>query len=93
MAGPLATYVTAFCDGVEAELTALSGKEHRNDCVIEADSIVSAVLASDGRFAASELDAWLDDIGPALDPPVFISTQQLRESDLFQGKELWISRP
>jgi hypothetical protein len=93
MAGPLGTYVNAFVDGVAAELSALSGKEHRNDCVIEAESIVSAVLASDGRFAASELDAWLDDIGPALDPPVFISTQQLRDSDLFQGKELWITRP
>ncbi len=93
MAGPLGTYVNAFVDGIEAELRALSGKEHRNDCVIEAESIVSAVLASDGRFAASELDAWLDDIGPALDPPVFISAQQLRDSDLFQGKELWITRP
>jgi hypothetical protein len=93
MAGPLGTYVNAFVDGVAAELRALSGKEHRNDCVIEAESIVSAVLASDGRFAVSELDAWLDDIGPALDPPVFISTQQLRDSDLFQGKELWITRP
>lgn len=93
MAGPLAKYVSSFCHEVEAELTALSGKEHRNDCVIEADAIVSAVLASDGRFAASELDAWLDDIGPALDPPVFISTQQLRDSDLFEGKERWITRP
>jgi hypothetical protein len=93
MTGPLGTYVNAFVDGVAAELGALSGKEHRNDCVIEAESIVSAVLASDGRFAASELDAWLDDIGPALDPPVFISSQQLRDSDLFQGKELWIQRP
>lgn len=93
MPGPLGTYVDAFVNGIAAELRALSGKEHRNDCVIEAESIVSAVLASDGRFAVSELDAWLDDIGPALDPPVFISTQQLRDSDLFQGKDLWITRP
>ncbi len=93
MPGPLGTYVNAFVDGIAAELSALSGKAHRNDCVIEAESIVSAVLASDGRFAVSELDAWLDDIGPALDPPVFISTQQLRDSDLLQGKELWIKRP
>lgn len=93
MAGPLSKYVNAFVDGVEALLSALSGDSHRQECIVEASDLVSAVLDSDGRLTTSELEAWLDDIGPQLRPPVIITPQQLRESDLIAGKQSWLARP
>lgn len=93
MAGALSKYVNAFVDEVEALLGGLSGKQHRQECVVEACDLVSAVLDSDGRLTTSELEAWLDDIGPELEPPVIITPQQLRESDLIAGKQAWLTRP
>ena len=93
MAGPLAAYVTAFVDGVGAELSALSGREHDAECAIEADALVSAILDSDGRLTGAELEAWLDDIGTRLEPPVLISSGELRESDLINGKRRWLESP
>jgi hypothetical protein len=93
MPGPLGKYVSAFVDGIEGELAALSGKPHRQECTIEACDLVSALLDADGRLTTTELEAWLDEIGPLLDPPVLISSQQLRESELIRGKQRWLERP
>ncbi|MEO6571511.1 MAG: AAA family ATPase [Ilumatobacteraceae bacterium] len=98
MPGPLATYVTAFVDGIDAELRSLSAgrgpaDDHRQECRIEAADLVSSILAGDGRLTASELDAWLDDIGPMLQPPVSVGQQQLRDSDLITAKASWIDAP
>ncbi len=93
MPGPLAKYVNAFVDGVEAELSTLSGKPHRLECVVEANALVSAVLSADGRFTTTELEGWLDDIGPLLDPPVRVSSEQLRQSDLLSGRSGWLHQP
>ena len=67
--------------------------QHRHECLLEACDLVSAILASDGRLTTSELEAWLDDIGPQLAPPVLISPQQLRESDLITSKAGWLDTP
>jgi energy-coupling factor transporter ATP-binding protein EcfA2 len=93
MSGALGKYVSAFVDGVDAELMSLSDRTHRHECVVEADHLVAAILASDGRLTTTELEAWLDDIGPHLEPPVFISPQQLRESDLITAKAGWLDSP
>ena len=93
MGGALGKYVTAFVDGVDALLSDLSGNEHVAECSVEANDLVSALLDSDGRLTTSELEGWLDDIGPRLTPPVFVSPQQLRESDLITGKRVWLARP
>lgn len=93
MAGPLAEYVTAFIDGVSEQLTALSGRDHGHECVIEADALVSAIFDSDGRLTGAELEAWLDDIGTRLEPPVLISADSLRQSDLIRGKRCWVESP
>ena len=93
MAGPLQKYVSAFVDGVEAELAGLSGRRHVTECVLEARDLVSAILASDGRFTTNELDAWLDDVGTRLDPPVIVTPQQLRESDLLTIHAGWHRTP
>ncbi len=93
MGGALHNYVTTFVEGVERELSALSGAHHRQECTIEACDLVSAILASDGRLTTSELEAWLDDIGPRLEPPVSVGPQQLRSSDLITGKDGWLDTP
>ncbi len=93
MAGPLAKYVDGFVDGVGAVLRELSGRDHDREVVVEASDLVAAVLDADGRFTASELEAWLDDLGPRRDPPVLISSVELRESELLAGKRRWLERP
>jgi hypothetical protein len=93
VAGPLQEYVTAFVDGVEAELAGLSGRRHVAECVLEARDLVSAILASDGRFTTSELEAWLDDVGTRLEPSVIITPQQLRESELLTAHVGWHRTP
>jgi hypothetical protein len=93
MVGPLGKYVDAFVEGTRTALAELSGDDHTAECTREAESIVAGVYASDGRFTSSELEAWLDDLGPRLDPPVFITSQQLRESDLLTGKHDWLRTP
>ena len=93
MTGVLAKYVDAFVDGVGADLSDLSGRDHRGEVVVEASDLVAAVVAADGRFTAAELEAWLDDLGARLEPPVLVSSEQLRTSELLAGKERWLSRP
>jgi hypothetical protein len=93
VAGALAKYVDAFVDGVSADLTELSGRDHRPEVVIEAGDLVAAVIDSDSRQTTAELEAWLDDIGPRLDPPVLVSSDQLRESAMLDGKHRWLEHP
>ena len=93
MSGALEKYVNAFVGGVGAELASLSGRQHQKECVVEACDLVSAVLDSDGRLTTAELEVWLEDLGPNLDPPVLITPQQLRESNLITGKQHWLSAP
>jgi hypothetical protein len=93
MGGALGKYVSDFVDGVERQLSNLSSADHRLDCIVEANNLVSAILDSDGRLTATELEGWLDDIGPRLRPPVLISPQRLRESDLITGSQRWLEHP
>ena len=94
MAGPLAKYVAGFVDVVDGDLASLSGgRSHLADAVREAANLVSALVEADGRFTDAELDAWLDDVGPRLDPPVFVTRDRLREGDLLRGRGAWLSSP
>lgn len=93
MPGPLANYLDTFIDDVDATLTALSGASHRAECTVEAEQIVSAILAADGRHTNTELSVWLGDVGPRLEPPVLITTRQLRDSDLLADKQHWLDQP
>jgi AAA lid domain/ATPase family associated with various cellular activities (AAA) len=91
--GVLDRFVDAFIDGVGGELAALSGHDHRADVTVEAGDLVAAVIDSDERLSLDELDAWLDDLGSRLDPPVRVASTQLRESGLLAGKRTWLQRP
>ncbi|MGH9117419.1 MAG: hypothetical protein ACRD0A_05955, partial [Acidimicrobiales bacterium] len=93
MPGVLGKYVDAFVDGIEAELGTLSGKDHRAEATIEAGDLIAAVFDSDGRLSRDELRAWLDDIGPRLEPPVIITPDRLRAGGMLQGKRSWLDRP
>ena len=93
MPGPLHRYVESFVRRVGEDLTALSGDRHARECWVEVSDLVSAILASDGRLTTSELEAWLADIGPNLDPPFIVTPQQLRDADVITGKRGWIDAP
>ena len=93
VSGVLGRYVDAFVDAVSAELAALAGDDHRSAVTIDAGDLAAAVFDSDGRLSADELRAWVDDIGPRLDPPVIITPERLREGGMLQGKRSWLDRP
>ena len=93
MPGPLSKYVNAFVDTIDGHLTSLSGQDHRAECLVEAQQLVSAILDADGRLTTTEAEAWLDAIGSHLSPPVSISATQLRDSDLIDGTEPWLRTP
>jgi hypothetical protein len=88
--------VTEFVRTMSDELSALSGKpaeQHLADAAVEAADIVGSLLAADGRFTDGELEAYLDSVGPLLNPPLLVSSIKLREMDLFRGKESWLTAP
>jgi len=95
--GVLAKYVDAFVDVVGADVDALSrtggSPPPEQLALVEAADLVAAVIDSDERHSGAELEAWLDDIGPRLQPPVRVSSVQLRESQLLAGKAAWLRRP
>ena len=96
MPSPLQRDVAEFIDGIAAELASLSGRatsDHAADAVIEASNLVAAIIAADGRLTDSELDGYLDSIGPLLDPPLLTSAMHVRETDLFSRRDDWLAEP
>lgn len=96
MAAPIDGDVAGFVNGIAHELGALSGRpdsEHRADAVIEASNLVAAIIAADGRLTDSELDAYIDSIGPLLTPPLITTAAQVRHSDLFTNRQEWLAEP
>ena len=85
----LAAAVSSFVSAVSEQLAALTGKPASSflaDTANEASNIVGGVIGADGFSTASELDSYLDAIGPLLDPPLAISTLAARGLSLFRGK-------
>ena len=96
MPSPMQRDVADFISGITNELAALSGRDpadHAADAVIEASNLVAAIIAADGRLTDSELDAYLDSIGPLLDPPLLTSAMHVRETDLFSRRDQWLAEP
>jgi len=92
----IASEVQAFIDAVANELAALTGEapaRRRREAVADAAALVAAVVAADGRCTDDELWAYLECVGPELDPPLTVTPAQLRETRLFTGKEAWLERP
>lgn len=92
----LAGSATAFITAVTEELAQLSGRQPSSflrEAAVEASDIVGGVLSADGRCTDGELDAYLDVLGPLLDPPLTTSTAAARELNLFAGKRDELVRP
>ncbi len=85
--------ITAFVDNVSSEVAALSGRpatEHASDVTRDAANLVAAIIDSDGRMTEDELRAYANDVGPLLDPPLFVTPDQLRETRVLQGTANWL---
>ena len=83
-----------FIRSMSTALDHLSGGEdHRPECVIEASNLVSAVIDADGRHSAAELDGWIRALGTRLSPPMIVTSQMLRDDDVFGGRAEWLDRP
>ncbi|HAN36024.1 MAG TPA: hypothetical protein DCQ52_11460, partial [Acidimicrobiaceae bacterium] len=92
----LADAVGTFCAQIGEQLAALSNKPAVGflaDVANEASNIVGGVLAADGRCTDGELDAYLDVIGPLLQPPLVVSNMAARELQLFGDTTEQLSRP
>ena len=91
--GRLAPYVDEFVTTVCRHLAELSGKApdaHDGDVRREAANLVAALIDADARHTSDELDAYLDDIGPWLDPPLVATAAELQASGLIDGRRAWI---
>ncbi|CAN5840927.1 hypothetical protein BH24ACT6_BH24ACT6_14260 [soil metagenome] len=91
MPGPLAEPIAAFVDTVGADLAALAGRSMRGECVIEASNLVGALMDADERHTDTELQAWIDDVGSILEPPVTVTPPRLREGGMLDGKRKWLA--
>ncbi len=96
MSSPMARDVAEFVGGIAHELGELSGRDasqHTADATIEASNLIAGVIAADGRLTDSELDAYLDSVGPLLDPPLITTAAHVRETDLFTHRDDWLVGP
>lgn len=92
----LADATTSFLSAISDQLAALSGKPPNSflaDAANEASNIVGGVISADDRFTDGELDAYLDAIGPMMEPPLAVSTLAARELQLFAGMTGRLSSP
>ena len=88
--------VTAFVDDLAEAVGRLSGKgadAHRQEVLIEASNLVGSIIDSDGRQADTELDPFLDAIGPGLQPPLIVTASRLREGGMLDGRRTWLQSP
>ena len=88
--------VSEFIGAVSAELASLTGKPsdaYMREAGVEASNIVGGTFDADGRFADSELDAYLDSVGPLLDPALITSSAKLRDMGILVGKRANLTQP
>jgi len=96
MAVDLGEDVERFVEEMSGALASLSGKPastHSRETLIEASNIIAGVIDADGRQADAELNTYLEIIGPKLDPPLFVTSFQLRDSGVLDGRKGWLHKP
>lgn len=92
----LAQATSHFLSAISEQLASLTGKPagtYLADSANEASSIVGGVISADDRMTDGELDAYLDAIGPLMDPPLAISTMAARQLQLFKGMTARLATP
>jgi hypothetical protein len=90
----LGEVVAGFVSAVAAELIALGCDTDQapKDTARDAADLVASLVDADGRATDAELWAYLDAVGPLLDPPLVATTQQLRETRLVDGRRSWLAQ-
>jgi hypothetical protein len=94
--GPLDLAVAEFVVAISQELAALSGRAaagFERDAAVEASIVVGGVIDADGRFTQSELEGYLDALGHRLDPPLTVSSIELRQSGALDGRAAALRQP
>jgi Cdc6-like AAA superfamily ATPase len=94
--GPLGPAVDAFIVVTSDELGALSARPPESfalDAAVEAANLVAAIIDADGRFTESELEGYLDALGHRLDPPLRVSSTELRASHMLEGRAASLTQP
>ena len=92
----LAQATSHFLSAISEQLASLTGKPagtYLADSANEASGIVGGVISADDRMTDGELDAYLDAIGPLMDPPLAISTMAARQLQLFKGMTARLATP
>jgi hypothetical protein len=79
--------------GLVGELSGKGADAHRQEVLVEASNLVGALIDSDGRQTDAELDAYLDTIGPQLEPPLIATAARLREGGMLGGRRTWLHTP
>ncbi len=83
-----------FIAATNHALTELSGgRDHGQECVIEAANLVSAFVDADGRHTRQELESWTSALGSRLTPPMLLTPSALRADDTLGGSSAWLERP
>ncbi len=89
--------VGRFVDGVDRRARGAAAARrrptYRPDVTVEASNIVAGVIAADGRITADEAEVYLDAVGQRLQPPLRISSVDLRASGMLNGRAAWLQRP
>src|SRR5882757_2703035 len=94
--GPLGPAVDQFIGAISDELAGLSSRpadSFQLEAALEAAMVVAGVIDADGRFTQSELEGYLDSLGHRLDPPLLISSTDLRESGMLAGRATTLAQP
>ncbi len=94
--GTLGAAVDEFVVAVSQELAELSARPTSTfamEAAVEAANISSGIIDADGRFTESELEGYLDALGNRLDPPLRLSSTQLRESAMLAGRASALVQP
>ena len=93
---PLTDAVSRFIAEVSGELASL-GKSTQDTWLSaagqEAGAIVAGTFDADGRFTDSELDGYLDSVGPLLEPPLITTAAKLRAMGLLLGRRAALQQP
>lgn len=94
--GPLGDLIDTLVTAVTGDLVALSGRtieSLRPDVANDVANLFGAVIDADGRITDDELWAYIQGVGPVLDPPLAVTPDRLRAGGLLAGKAIWLTKP
>ena len=94
--GPLGDLIDTLVTAVTGDLSVLSGRpieSLRPDVANDVANLFGAIIDADGRITDDELWAYIQGLGPLLDPPLAVTPERLRAGGLLAGKAIWLTKP